>query len=122
MVDGAPDRNRRHRADVMTGQALVAGKWRGIAVLEKTDNRIKTPPGKGHQGPRVSCLADIDTLPAKHAPVGMVIQDGVVLDDRYLLEEGIHRFGLQAHLQEPGDPLELTSFIGRTESAIHLMD
>ena len=70
----------------------------------------------------MSCLADIDTLPAKHAPVGMVVQDGVVLNDRYLLEESIQPFGLKAHLQEPGDSLELTSSIGRTGPAVHLMD
>ena len=88
----------------------------------KADHRIEAPLGEGHQGLAVPAPADMNAFAAEDAPVGMVIQEGMVLDEGRLFEESLQPFGLETDLEEFGDPLQLAPSICGTGTALDFVD
>ena len=72
--------NRTDRTDLNTGKAFVTRKCDIIGSLftVKGDHCIKTAPCKGQERLTIIGLADMYALPAQNAPVGIIIQNGVL--------------------------------------------
>ena len=96
----------------------MTGEFFRVFFPIKTDDGVKPPFGKGQIGPSVRLFADMEAFPAKNAPVGVVKKIGVLLG-RLLLEHGFQMFGLEPHLQKPGNILQGAFLVRRAMCAVH---
>jgi hypothetical protein len=61
-------------------------------------------------------------LSAKHTPVRIIVDEGMIADDRGLFEVLFESSRFQADSQESGDPLKLAFFVPGAVTAIHMVD
>ena len=64
----------------------------------------------------------MEALSTKDTPVGIVVKKRMLADDGGLFEEFFKFPRSQTNPQELRDPLELTSSVSRTVTAIHMVD
>jgi hypothetical protein len=78
--------DRSHRADVDAGPAFVTGAFHLITDPIKADHRVKAPLGEIHPWPAFLCSANTNAPSAQNAPVGVVVNEGVVFHNSGFFE------------------------------------
>ena len=111
----------RHRADLNAGKTCFASGTRGGGSVE-ADHRVEAPFGKIQHGFALPGKAGVKAFSAKDTPVGIIVKNRMLLDDRGLFKAFVKFSWFQANPKELRDPLKLTSSVPRTVTAIHMVD
>jgi hypothetical protein len=119
---GCPQGDRSHRADVDARSAVLARGHRFLVHAIEADHRVKTSFGEIHLGPAFFCSAHPNAPAAQNAPVGVIIDEGMIVHNGGFFEVMLKALWFQTHAKEFGHVLERTLLVGRAVSAIHVMN
>jgi hypothetical protein len=114
--------DRSHGADIDAGSTVPAGAVHPVSGSAEADHRVKTPFDEIHLRPALLCFADTKAASAQHAPVRVIVNEGMVLHNRGVFEILFKALWFQAHPEEFGDVLKSAFLVGVTVSAIHIVN
>jgi hypothetical protein len=115
-------RDRAHRTDINAGLAFITGAFPLFKDPIETDPSVKTSLGKIHLRPAFLGSANPHAPSAQNAPVGVIIEEGMVFHHGGFFEQLLKAPWFESHAEEFGHVLESALLVRGTVSAIHIMN
>jgi len=116
------ERDRSHRADINAGLAFITGAFPLFKDPIETDPSVKTSLVKIHLRPAFLCSANPHAPSAQNAPVGVIIDEGMIFHHGGFFEVLLKALWFESHAEEFGHVLESALLVCGTMSAIHIMN